>query len=221
MTQAPVDCWNRIGVAGDRSCERLQQYVHCRNCPVFSQAAARFLDREIAPEQVAEWTRLIARPAAMRERDSQSVVIFRIGPEWLALHTDVFAEVASPRAIHALPHRRSPVLQGVVNLNGTLVVCVSLAVLLAIDVSAQPRADLGQMVHPRLLVLQHGRARMAIPVDEVQAVHRHHPRDVRPVPSTVGGATASHSRGVLSYLDRSVGLLDEAALFASLDQRLA
>lgn len=220
MTQDAVDCWNHIGVAGDRTCERLGEHVHCRNCPVFSQAAARFLDRDVAREQVAEWTRLIARPAPMRERDSQSVVIFRLGPEWLALRTEVFAEVAGTRTVHALPHRRSPVLQGVVNLNGTLVVCVSLAVLLAIDVSAQPRADLGQLVHPRLLVLQHGRARIATPVDEVQAVHRHHPRDVRPVPSTVSGAAASHSRGVLSYLDRSVGLLDEAALFSSLDVRL-
>ena len=218
---AADDCWNRIGVAGDRSCGRLEQHVHCRNCPVFSQAASRFLDREVAPEQVAEWTRLVARPAVVRERDTQSVVIFRLGPEWLALPTSVLAEVASPRPLHALPHRRSPVLLGVVNLHGALVSCVSLALLLAIDVTVQPRADLGQLVHPRLLVLQHGRARLAVPVDEVQAVHRFHPRDVRPVPSTVSGAAAAHARGVLAYLDRSVGLLDEAALFSSLDLRLA
>ena len=215
------DCWNRIGVAGDRSCGRLQQHVHCRNCPVFSQAASRFLDRNAAPDQVAEWTRLIARPAPVRERDSQSVLIFRLGPEWLAMRTDVFAEVASPRPLHALPHRRSPVLLGVVNLHGALVLCVSLGLLLAIDTTVQPRADLGQLVHPRLLVLQRGRARMAVPADEVQAVHRHHPRDVRPLPSTVSGAAAAHTRGVLAYRDRSVGLLDEAALFASLDLRLS
>lgn len=215
------DCWNRIGVAGDRSCGRLQQHVHCRNCPVFSQAASRFLDREVAPEQIAEWTRLVARPAVVRERDSQSVVIFRLGAEWLALPTSVFAEVASLRPLHALPHRRSPVLLGVVNLHGALVSCVSLGLLLAIDVTVQPRTDLGQLVHPRLLVLQHGRARLAVPVDEVQAVHRFHPRDVRPLPSTVSGAAAAHTRGVLAHLDRSVGLLDEAALFSSLDLCLA
>ncbi|MCC2656918.1 MAG: chemotaxis protein CheW [Panacagrimonas sp.] len=215
------DCWNRIGVAGDRSCARLAQHVHCRNCPVFSQAASRFLDRDVAPDQIVEWTRLIARPATVRERDSQSVVIFRLGPEWLALRTEVFAEVASPRALHALPHRRSPVLLGVVNLNGALVTCVSLATLLMIDMTVQPRADLGQLVHPRLLVLRRGRTRVAVPADEVQAVHRHHPHDVRPLPSTVSGAAAAHTRGVLAYLDRSVGLLDEAALFDSLDLHLA
>lgn len=216
-----TDCWNRIGVAGDRTCARLQQHVHCRNCPVFSQAAARFLDRDVAPDQIAEWTRLVARPTVVRERDSQSVVIFRVGAEWLALRTEVFAEVASTRTLHALPHRRSPVVLGVINLHGALVLCVSLAVLLAIDVTIQPRTDLGDLVHPRLLVLKRGRARVAVPVDEVQAVHRHHPRDVRPLPSTVSGSAAVHTRGILTFLDRSVGLLDEAALFASLDLRLA
>ncbi|MGH8519144.1 MAG: chemotaxis protein CheW, partial [Panacagrimonas sp.] len=70
-----TDCWNRIGVSGDRSCGRLQQHVHCRNCPVYSDAAARFLDRDIAPDQLAEWTRQVGRPAPTRERDTQSMVI--------------------------------------------------------------------------------------------------------------------------------------------------
>ena len=26
-----ADCWNRIGVAGDQSCEKLAAHVHCRN----------------------------------------------------------------------------------------------------------------------------------------------------------------------------------------------
>ena len=29
------DCWNRIGISGDRSCPELVQHVLCRNCPVF------------------------------------------------------------------------------------------------------------------------------------------------------------------------------------------
>ncbi len=33
---AQGDCWNRIGVSGDRSCPELATVVHCHNCPVFS-----------------------------------------------------------------------------------------------------------------------------------------------------------------------------------------
>lgn len=47
IRSAPDDCWNRIGVRGDNSCERLAQYVRCLNCPVFEQAAARMLDRPV------------------------------------------------------------------------------------------------------------------------------------------------------------------------------
>ena len=32
------DCWNRIGVSGDRSCPELQAHLHCRNCSVSSSA---------------------------------------------------------------------------------------------------------------------------------------------------------------------------------------
>ena len=39
------DCWNRIGSRGDKRCERLPEYVHCRNCPVYAGAAKRILDR--------------------------------------------------------------------------------------------------------------------------------------------------------------------------------
>ncbi|WZB76062.1 hypothetical protein WJ972_09265 [Achromobacter insuavis] len=45
------DCWNRIGSRGDKRCERLPEYVHCRNCPVYAGAAKRILDR--LPPQIA------------------------------------------------------------------------------------------------------------------------------------------------------------------------
>jgi len=41
------DCWNEIGVRGDRSCPRLKEHGHCRNCPVFSSAAAVRLDAQL------------------------------------------------------------------------------------------------------------------------------------------------------------------------------
>ncbi len=43
------DCWNRIGVRGDKTCERLAEHVHCRNCPVHAAAANRLLDRLALP----------------------------------------------------------------------------------------------------------------------------------------------------------------------------
>ena len=43
--QAIDDCWNRIGIHGDKSCPLLSEHIHCRNCAVYSAAATRLLDR--------------------------------------------------------------------------------------------------------------------------------------------------------------------------------
>ncbi|NOP35791.1 hypothetical protein, partial [Klebsiella pneumoniae] len=39
------DCWNRIGVHGNKQCPLLERHVHCRNCEVYAAAATRLLDR--------------------------------------------------------------------------------------------------------------------------------------------------------------------------------
>src|SRR5271166_6523855 len=93
------DCWNRIGTSGDGSCPELQTHIHCRNCPVFASAARTFFDRSAPANYLAEWTQWLAgSPAAggyesaksgsldERERDREliSVLIFRLGQEWLA-----------------------------------------------------------------------------------------------------------------------------------------
>ncbi len=43
--QAIDDCWNRIGIHGDKTCPLLADHIHCRNCAVYSAAATRLLDR--------------------------------------------------------------------------------------------------------------------------------------------------------------------------------
>ena len=49
VTQPMPECWRVIGVSGDRSCPELEQFIHCRNCPVLAEAARSFFDRA-APE---------------------------------------------------------------------------------------------------------------------------------------------------------------------------
>ena len=60
------DCWNRIGVNGDRTCPELEEHVHCRNCPVFAGAARGFFDRRAPEGYLAEWAELLGRPVETR-----------------------------------------------------------------------------------------------------------------------------------------------------------
>ena len=221
-TALPIDdCWNRIGVQGDHSCPELERHVHCRNCPVHARAARTLLDRAPPVDYLADWTRHVARAPVVEEADTLSVLIFRIGAEWLALPTSVLEEVAEQRPIHSLPHRRNRLVRGVVNVRGELLVCVALGELLGTD-SAGPSVRKGTgVVHERLLVVSREGSRLACPADEVHGVERFPRAAVRAVPATVGQAPRAYTTGVLQWRDRAVGHLDDERLFSALNRSLA
>src|SRR5688572_25645168 len=94
------DCWNRIGVRGDRSCPELKSAIHCQNCGVFGAASQAFFDRPHLPEYKNELTKLIAEPPSVRQSGSHPVVVFALGEELFALDTRRFVEVTGPRRVH-------------------------------------------------------------------------------------------------------------------------
>ena len=91
-TQVIDDCWNRIGVRGDGSCEQLAQHIDCRNCPVHARAAAELLDR-LQVEQMADAWSEQAEPVQEQRAGLGSWLLFRIGEEWLALPTALLEEI--------------------------------------------------------------------------------------------------------------------------------
>ncbi|MEQ1862405.1 MAG: chemotaxis protein CheW [Chthoniobacteraceae bacterium] len=215
------DCWNSIGVQGDGSCPELARAVHCRNCPVYSGAAAALLDREIDDEYLTRWAGHYRATKQDTTLGTDSVVIFRIGPEWLALPARVFEEVCALRPIHSLPHRRNGHVLGVVNVRGALLVCVSLHSLLAIDRAPDTKHAHRHLVHERLLVTSRDGERLAFPVDEIHGIHRCHPEQLGAVPATIAKSTATYTRAILPWQERSVGLLDDQFVFYSLNKSIA
>ena len=219
-TSSVASCWNTIGVWGDCSCPELQVHVHCRNCPVYSDAAAALLARPVPAEFAIDRARDFEASKAVDERETQSVVVFRLGPEWFALPTSVVAEVAERRVIHSVPHRRGIVL-GVVNVRGELLLCVSLGRLLGLEPVSEPLPGVSRTDHGRLLVVRRDGVRAVLPADEVGGVQRFHPRELKEVPTTVSKAATAHSRAVLSWSGHLVGLLDDHLLFRTLHRSVA
>lgn len=219
------DCWNQVGVQGDASCPRLAEVSHCRNCPVYSSAAARLLHGEPPADYLTEWTRRLAQPRTTAQTAAtRSVMIFRVGPEWLALPATIFQEIAEPRPIHSLPHRRGKILKGLVNIRGELVICVSLGGTLGIEDSGGPEGRNGQRrhtVYERLLVVATPGGRLAFPVAEVHGIEAFPPTHAQPVPETLALASARYTGGILAWTGRSVGLLDHESLFATLNRSLS
>lgn len=215
------DCWNRIGVRGDRSCVQLIDCIHCRNCPVYSAAARKLLETPASSDYTRTWTDHVAQPVNPVETDTHSVMIFRVGAEWMAVPTHSCVEVASSRTVHSLPHRRSGAVLGVANVRGVLRVCVSLGAILhvtAADTAAQSaQGNLSQ----RLLVLSWPDGAVAVPVDEAHGVHRFRDQDLKEVPATLARAQSTYTKAVLSWNERSVGVLDEHLLGYAITRSLA
>ena len=215
-----VDCWNRIGVRGDSSCSDLNQYIHCRNRPVYSAAAVNLLDVELPVDYAKHWSQQFAQEQGSMALSTHSVLVFRIGTEWLALPTSVLTEIVSLRAIHSIPHRRNGVVLGLANIRGELLPCFSLRQVVGLE----DTAELKRAKHcagARLLVIHCDGSRAVCPVDEVDGIARFHPRDLTPVPATIAKATAAYTRSVLSWQEKSVGLLDDQLLFHTVDRNLA
>jgi len=218
MNATPVqDCWNRIGVQGDRSCPELRQYIHCRNCPTFEQGAHALLNRAPPEGYIEEWTQFLARAKETEAGFTDTAIVFRIGSEWLALPARLCVEIVSMRPIRRVPHRSDRMLMGLASVRGELLLCFSLARLLGLE----PVAEAVAKGRPRLLVARKDRFAMAFPVDEVMGLHRFDRDAIRAIPATVAHAVPQFSRGMLTADGRKIGLLDDELVFHALTKVLA
>jgi chemotaxis-related protein WspD len=214
------DCWNRIGVRGDHSCPELPKHVHCRNCPVYSDAAISLLDGELTADYRRQWAIDFAKSKGLKQKQTEAMVVFRVGGEWLGLDASVCSEFAEISAIHSLPHRHDASILGLVNVRGELLVCASLATMLGIDSVFKDRIGM-RRICARFIVLRAEENVFVLPVDEVYGVIRYHSADLRDTPSTVALAAATYTRAVLLWQNSLVGYIDHELLIFTLNRSLA
>ncbi len=217
---APVEhCWSRIGITGDRTCPELKEAIHCRNCPVYSTAARTLLDRAIPDAYGHEWTTLAASAAETRLIGALPVVVFRVQSEWLALPVRSFKEITPPAVIHSLPHRRDPILRGLVSVRGEILMCVSMDRLL--DLAAAPVPSTSpRRAYSRMAVVERDADRWVFSVDEVKGIHRLHPDDSANVPVTVIKSPQVFVKALFGCNGETAAFLDEDALFGEVHRKL-
>ncbi|MEE5132405.1 chemotaxis protein CheW [Pseudomonas alliivorans] len=209
------DCWNRIGVHGDRSCPLLEDHIHCRNCAVYSAAATRLLDRY---SHVQEHHEQFQGSVLQRDIKTRSILVFRLGEEWLGLASRCLSEVAPAQTIHSLPHQRSRALLGVANVRGALVACISLVELLGLD--SNPVIAQSARTVPRMLIVAAEGGPVVVPVDEVEGIHAIDQRELDAASASGTHANARFTRGVLQWKDRSLRWLDEDQLLSAVHRSL-
>ena len=212
--QAIDDCWNRIGIHGDKSCPLLSEHIHCRNCAVYSTAATRLLDRYALQQD----DRVQVSNTVESEVKTRSLLMFRLGEEWLGLATRSLVEVAPLQAIHSLPHQRSGALLGVANVRGALVACLSLVELLGLDGISNVAP--GTRVMPRMLIIAAHGGPVVVPVDEVDGIHAIDEQILDAASRSGTQASAKYTRGVLQFKGRSLRWLDEEQLLSAVTRSL-
>lgn len=214
--QAIDDCWNRIGIHGDRSCPLLEEHIHCRNCPVYSAAATSLLDRYALTRNDQDY---LQGADAQIEVSTRSILVFRLGEEWLGLPTRCLVEIAPLQTIHSLPHQRSRALLGVANVRGALVACLSMVDLLGLDPTAAVAPS--SRIMPRMLIVAAQGGPVVVPVDEVHGIHAIDEQLLDSASTSGTHANARFTRGVLQWKDYSLRLLDEEQLLSAINRSLS
>lgn len=211
-----VDCWNGIGVKGDRSCPKLKDVIHCHNCAVFADAARAFLDRPVPAGYSSEVTASFANAAVSQRVEAISALVFEVGTQLLAIDTKAVVEVTSTRRVHRVGHRSGRIFSGIVNIHGQLELCCSLSGLLHIDTltsdSSKPTA--------RMLLVEHQGLRWSFEVSAVLGVQRFESEQISAVPATSQQDGVAFMQHVLSLGERRVGRLDLEKAFRALESSL-
>jgi len=192
------------------------------------------LERDAPPGYIDEWTDLFARPqgsttlpqleaATAQTEETRSVIIFRLGEEWLALPAHLFQEVTQPSAIHTIPHRSNEVLLGIVNIRGEVLLCISLHHLLGLEENSTSQLAIASdsLVRDRMVAVEVQGNRWVFTVDEISSIHRFGADELRPAPATVTQASQTYTQATLDWQGRKVSCLDDELLFYTLNRRIA
>ena len=212
------DCWNRIGVWGGEKprCKELDKVIHCVNCKVYSGAGRLLLDRAADQDYIANWSEQLKKEKKKKHENMVSVVVFRIADEWLGLSARLFQEVGEMRVVHRVPHSKTKVLRGLINIRGELHLCVSMGQLLGIEKRGKQGNNPHVGMGARMVVVANDTDRYVFPVTEVQGIHRYAPSDLQAVPTTAGQSKSNYLSGVFELNDKHIGQLDEGLVFSSL-----
>ncbi|GMQ87350.1 MAG: chemotaxis protein CheW [Gammaproteobacteria bacterium] len=215
------DCWNRVGVwSSERaSCPELERFVHCRNCDRYSAAGRQMLERPVPAAYRKEWTERFTHTKHNDEDTSKSVLLFRLGDEWLAIDSLFVNEITPVRTIHSLPHKSGTVVKGLVNIRGELKICISIGSILQLEKSRESYSTDHEILERMIFIEKDGQS-FVFPVSEVYGIFHYANSALQATPVTVAKSKQNYTAGILCWDNQHVGVLDHELLFYALSRNL-
>lgn len=218
------DCWNQIGVFGDRSCPELKEVIHCYECPVYAAVGDTLLEREAPADYLEKWLNILEETSSgrdisdrnevvIRTADAISLIIFRLGHELLSLPVKMLQEITYPVVIQPLPHRSNQLFLGLVNIRGETLLCASLSYLLNITNMEDNKLN-------RMIIAGKDDEKWVFPVDEVYGIFRFYSHELKNPPVVITKSEESYTQGIVHWEGKKVNYLDSDLLFYSLSQKI-
>ncbi|HOV89509.1 MAG TPA: chemotaxis protein CheW [Syntrophorhabdaceae bacterium] len=215
LTSITTNCWKIIGIFGDSSCPELSVLIHCRNCKVYNNAGRGLFDRDVPVDFVEESTKLISVAKEQELKGYLSVIVFRVGEEWLALKTIYLQEITSLKPVHRVPYRTNDIFRGIANINGELLLCISLVRLLEHNHEEEDTQN-ETNVFKRMIVINKNGERYVFSVDEVLGIFRISLNEIKEPPVTLMKSPSNLIEGIFELLGNKVGFLGDDRFLSAL-----
>ena len=215
------DCWNKIGIWGSElpRCEKLEEYIHCRNCSIYSEAGRNVLERNLTKNYEKDWAVVYSQDKQEHITDKVSLTIFRLGDEMLAIPTEYIMSINDIGNIHTVPHQKSDILHGLINLHGELKICISLGRLIGLTKAVKEVAK-KHRVYNRMIEISKDGKEYTFVATEVLGVHQIIEKDLKDVPATISQSKGTFTQSLIEWKDFDVSYLDIELIFYNLDKHL-
>lgn len=212
-------CWNVIGVWGgvSKKCEQLKEYIHCRNCPVFSAGGRKVFDQVAPVGYLKEWRKTLSVKSPDKKTDDKVVLVFKVKNEWFAISAGCLHEITEKRMVHSIPRNINKNISGVVNIGGEVRVCYSLGNILGVRDFQNDAQVVDPVSTERFVVAFIGGQYYVFPVDQIIGLSSYSSGDVSPVPATVKYEGASMLLGVISQNNNKIAVLDSDKFMENLE----
>ena len=205
------DCWQEIGIFGDRSCPRLESEIHCRNCEIYRTGGHDLLDRPLPEDYRREITFKLQVQAEKEDEHPLHLVLFRIGGAWLAMASECFVRTLARSSVMPIPGRSNQVFRGLVNTQGDLRLCVSLGELFKSE-TEHPVIDVSARVFPRMLEIRIDGERWIFEADEVVGAIECFSSHLEPLPSNLERSLRGLVKSLFVWQGLRVALVEPARL---------
>lgn len=169
------------------------------------------LDLPIPSGLREEWASLLAAPPKIKAAgDRKKLFVVRLGAEWFGFPPSMLVATQPDAKAHRLPHRLDSAVEGLVNADGRVIICISLERVFG-ALPAEGGSDA-----PRLLVFQSGGWTFAARARQVTGVEEVNFENLQSLGESASESLRRSARGLVVQDGKALTCLDEDMLVDTL-----